>query len=466
MNYEEIRKKAYAAYNECSRLQEYLNASASLIDPESQLAELEQLSCDLPLYGEPVAVKDNVCTKIADTTASSGILQGFRPVYDAHITTLLHDAGAVMVAKTSMDELAMGGTNLSAFTGAVNNPYDLNRVSGGSSGGSAALAAAGAVRFAIGSDTGDSVRKPASYCGVIGVKPTYGRISRYGVIPYASSLDTVGYFTLNVKDAAKMLKVLAGRDDRDMTSSYEPVPDYSVNLNTDLTGKKIAVFGNVYDALEPGEVKESLDRVIDGLRKKGAAIEFVRMDPVLAESCMAVYFIISNCEASSNHSNLDETRFSLQKEADSFTQIMMKSRTEGFSHFVRKKLLIGSYGLYEDNREEIFVKAQKVRRLIVEEYHRMCEGYDALIAPACPHGAPLKSEAENAPLSDRIEDNHMILTNFSGDPSMSVPMGFENGMPVGLLISAKAFDEAGMFRVAAEVEEITGFKDTVREVGK
>ena len=237
-----VESRVKEAYEKAQALQDKLNAVITFVDPEEQLKELPE---DGAFYGVPIVLKDNVNTKGIRTTAGSRILSNYVPVYDAEIVTKLKKAGAVCIAKASMDELAMGGTNLTCFTGPAYNPWDTRRMTVGSSGGSAALVASGVVPMAIGSDTGDSVRKPASFCGIVGVKPTYGRISRYGIIQYASSLDHVGYFTRSIEDAAATLKVLAGRDERDMTSSYNEVPDYSALLNDDIKGKKIAVIGNV-----------------------------------------------------------------------------------------------------------------------------------------------------------------------------------------------------------------------------
>ena len=248
MKIQEFTKDVEKNVQRCAALsedaQKKLNAIVTFIDPSEQIEAVKKMDESLPLYGVPIAIKDNFNTKGIRTTASSRILDNYVPIYDATVIKKLKDAGAILFAKTSMDELGMGGTNLNAYTGKVNNPYDVSRISGGSSGGSAALVAEGIVPVAMGTDTGDSIRKPAAYCGVVGFKPTYGRISRYGVIPYASSLDHVGFFTTCIEDAARMLQVCAGRDDHDMTSSYEKIEEYEKNLNSDILGKKIAVLDN------------------------------------------------------------------------------------------------------------------------------------------------------------------------------------------------------------------------------
>ena len=314
-------RKAYAL-KKVKELQDKLNASITII-------ENDEVKADGKLKGIPVALKDNISTKGIKTTAASDILDNYVPVYDATIVKKLKEAGAIFVSKTSMDELAMGGTNRTANIGPCHNPYDLDRITGGSSGGSAALVAAGAVPLAIGSDTGDSVRKPAAYCGIVGVKPSYGRISRYGIIPYASSLDHVGYFTTNVEDAALALEVLAGRDDLDMTSSYEEVLEYSKLLDANVKGRRLAIFGNVYDAISDSSIKEAFDKIIVSLEDKGAIIKKVYFDGDLMKCLFPTYFIIANAEATANHSNLDGVRFGHRVDGDSMEDVMMATRTRG-----------------------------------------------------------------------------------------------------------------------------------------
>ena len=459
-----VESHAREALEKAKAVQPKLNAMVTFCDVESQLENLKNVSSDAKLYGMPIVVKDNVNTKGILTTASSNILANYVPVYNAHIMDKLQAAGAIVVGKTSMDELAMGGTNLSAATGPVYNPYDLNRISGGSSGGSAVMVSSGVVPFAIGSDTGDSVRKPASYNNIVGVKPTYGRISRYGVIPYASSLDHVAYFTRTVRDAALALEVLAGRDDRDMTSSYLPVEEYTSKATGDVTGVKVAVIKNIMD-MASDELKEQTNALANKLREAGAIVEEVEMNEDLLKAAFAVYFVISNCEATANHSNLDGIRFGVQYGQDSYEDIMMKSRTAGFSSLIRKRFVIGSYGLSEENQDRLLRKAQKVRRLVVEDLHKVLAAYDAVVAPASLQGAPtLNSTSDQLSNEYLIAENYMCMANFSGDPSMTVPYATVDGLPVGLNITCRAFDEAGMFNLAQAIENITGLSDVVKEV--
>ena len=387
------------------------------------------------------------------------------PVYNATITDKIEAAGGVIVAKASMDELAMGGTNLTALTGPVHNPYNLERISGGSSGGSAVAVASGAVALAIGSDTGDSVRKPASFNGIVGVKPTYGRISRYGIIPYSSSLDHVGYFTTNVKDAALALEVLAGRDDRDMTSSQLPVEDYSKNLNADVKGRKILVFKNVTDAISNKDVLESFNKVVDGLREKGAVIEEVYFDETLMRAILPTYYIIANAEATANHSNLSGLLFGERKQGKSIDELMINSRTAGFGPWIKKRFVIGSYALKEDNQERIFRKAQKIRRLIVGDVMAKLKDADGLLAPAAPSTAPLINQTSTNELTDEylVADNHMIIGNFAGLPSITLPMGYSDGLPLGVNLTCNPFKEQEMFNISSVIESITGLADVTKE---
>lgn len=466
MNKKDIESRVYEAYEKAKESQERLNAVVTFVDPKDQLEALKEVDEKAPMYGMPVVLKDNVNTKGIRTTASSRILDNYVPVYNAHIVDKLEKAGAIVIAKSSMDELGMGGTNRNAYTGPVHNAWDNTRISGGSSGGSAALVAAGVVPFAIGTDTGDSVRKPAAYNGIIGMKPTYGRISRYGIIPYASSLDHVGYFTTSIKDAAVALEVLAGRDDRDMTSSFEKVEAYSSNLNSDLRGKRIAILDNVQEAIEDEEIRQNFDSLMKKLQARGAVVEHVRMDDQLMNALLPTYYIIANAEATANHSNLDGIRFGMREDGESVEDVMINTRTKGFCSYVRKRFVIGSYSLFVENQDKIFRKAQKVRRLIVNDLKQILDQYDVVIASAAGTIAPLVDESKDSHLGadNNVAENHMVLGNFSGYPSITVPTGFSKGMPIAINMSAKAFDEQTLFNIGLAIEEETGLKGNDVEV--
>ncbi|AMC92646.1 aspartyl-tRNA amidotransferase [Erysipelothrix larvae] len=435
-----------------------LNAVVSYID------NFEPLPTG-PLKGWSVALKDNFNMKGTLTTASCNLLSNYTSIYDSHVVQLLKLSGADLVVKTSMDELGMGGTNLSALTGPVHNPYDYDRISGGSSGGSAALAGKHLVRLALGSDTGDSVRKPAAYCGTIGVKPTYGRISRYGVIPYASSLDHVGYFVNTIEDAAQTLEVLAGRDDRDMTSSFESVPEYSKLLDMDLQGKRIGIFKDVMDAITDPQALALFESFKKDLEEKGAILIEKHMSRELLVTILPVYYTISTCEAVANHANLDGLRFGLTQEGDSLEALMTNTRTNGFSTNIKKRFIFGAFGLDDANQEEIFNKAKRIRRLIVDAYSAMISDVDVMVCLATSTVAPLISGSEVDELSDQnlIAENHMIINNFTGFPSLTQPIGKVDGMPFGINVSAKAFDEQTLFAYAHQFESIIGWEGDFKD---
>lgn len=462
----DVKTRVYDAIAKAKAVQPKLNAVVTFVDVEEQLKNLANIDPSAPLYGIPVVLKDNVNTKGVLTTASSRILNNYVPVYDACITEKLKEAGAIIIAKASMDELGMGGTNLSAYTGPVHNPYDVTRISGGSSGGSAVLAAADVAPITIGTDTGDSIRKPAAYNGVIGMKPTYGRISRYGIIPYASSLDHVGYFATNMEDAAVALSVLAGRDDRDMTSSYQEVPDYAGLLHADIKGKKIAILDNVQNAIKDEAILQNFNELIDKLEKRGAIVEHVSLNEELLSVLLPTYYIIANAEATANHSNLDGIRYGQREAGNSVEEVMINSRTKGFSSYIRKRFVIGSYSLFVENQDKLLRKAQKVRRLIVNELKQILDQYDITIASAAATIAPHPEDSVDETLNSTylIAENHMIMGNFSGYPSMSVPSGFVEGMPVGINMIAKPFEEQTLFNIGKAIEEETGLAGHVAEV--
>lgn len=431
-----------------------LNAAVTIVEnPEENTKEGK-------LAGMPVVLKDNVSTLGIRTTASSKILDNYVPVYDATIVKKLKDAGATIVAKTSMDELGMGGTNRNAATGPAHNPWNIDRITGGSSGGSAAIMAIQAVPLAIGTDTGDSIRKPAAYCGVVGVKPTYGRISRYGIIPYASSLDTVGFFTQNIADAALALEVLAGRDDHDMTSSFLEVPNYSALLKPSVKGKTIGVLRTVADRIQNADLAKAFNQLIEDLKANGAIVKDVYMDEKLMDLIAPVYKTIANAEATANHSNLDGLRFGVRVPGESVEEVMSNSRTAGFSSYVRARFVIGSYTLFEENQDRLFRKAQKIRRLIVDAYKHLFEDVEIILAPAAVDVAPFIEQSSDVRFGqDRFEEEHMQLANFSGYPSLTMPLGLSDGLPFGINLTAPAFEEQNLFDVAAGIEEIIDWKE-------
>ena len=448
------------ANQSCHDSQDKYNDVVTFVDYDHPLIQEALHHQDGPLAAIPIALKDNVNTKDLKTTACCHILDNYIPQYNATIVEKLINAGALIMVKSSMDELAMGGTNLTASTGPVANPYDRTRISGGSSGGSAALVASGAVAMAIGTDTGDSIRKPAAYCGVVGFKPTYGRISRYGIIPYSSSLDHVGVFTTSVKDAAISLEVLAGRDDRDMTSINEKPGSYSDLLNSDLHDKTIGIIGNVIDSIDNENILDQFNALVDKLKANGATIQTVYYDEALLKTLLPSYYLIANCEASANHSNLDGLRFGVRMDGDDPTNVMINSRTHGLGPLIRKRFVIGSYGLFEANQEKLFKKAQRIRRLLVNATMDLFKHVDGLLAPAAPTIAPKMDTDSADQLSDQylIADNWLILGNFTGSPSITVPLGYDHGCPIATNIMTKPFSDQLCLDLASAIEQASGFE--------
>ncbi|GKV67037.1 MULTISPECIES: Asp-tRNA(Asn)/Glu-tRNA(Gln) amidotransferase subunit GatA [Sporosarcina] len=409
-----------------------------------------------PLYGVPVGIKDNIVTKDIVTTCSSKMLENFVPVYDATVVEKLRAAGAVSVGKLNMDEFAMGSTTETSYFGNTLNPWNLNHVPGGSSGGSAAAVAAGEVPLSLGSDTGGSVRQPAAFCGVVGMKPTYGRISRFGLTAFGSSLDQVGPISRTVEDNALLLNVLAGEDDNDSSSSAKVVPDYTAALTGDIKGLKIAVpSAYLGEGVQP-EVAEAVKAALQVLESQGASWEEVELPHV--QYAPTVYYVISSSEASSNYSRFDGLRYGFHTEnPENLEQAYFRTRQEGFGREVKKRLIFGTYAMSADHHEEVYVRAQKVRALIAEDFNKVFEDYDVVIGPsaACPA----------LPLGDTLTDkavyyaNDILATpaNLTGRPAISLPCGFVNELPIGLQIMGKHFDEETVYKVAHAYEQATDF---------
>ena len=349
---------------------------------------------------------------------------------------------------------------MSGHKGITYNPYDdkKERLCGGSSCGSAAGVSSCIAPFAIGSDTGDSVRKPASFNGLVGIKPTWGRISRYGLFSFANSLDHVAYFTRSVEDSAIVLNALAGRDDKDMTSSFVEVEDYTKYENQ--KGSRIAVISEIINSVKDPILLNRFNKFVDDLRSNGFVVDFIPMDIKLLSAVLPVYFVISCAEAGSNNANLDGIKFGVRKDGASYDEIMKNSRTEGFGELIKRRFIIGSYVLFAENKEDTFFRAQKARRLIVDAYNKILEDYDAVVAPAAPSIAPKFSDTSEK-LSDTylIADNHLAIQNFAGLPSLTLPLCFEDGMPIGINVTTKKFEERKIFNICRDFEDIIGLKN-------
>jgi aspartyl-tRNA(Asn)/glutamyl-tRNA(Gln) amidotransferase subunit A len=412
-----------------------------------------------PLKGIPVAVKDNICTEGHATECCSKILEGFRPPYDATVIRKLKEAGAlILTKKTNMDEFAFGSSTENSCFGASRNPWDLACVPGGSSGGSAAAVAADEAFLALGSDTGGSIRQPASFCGVVGLKPTYGRVSRYGLIAFASSLDQIGPLTKDVKDAAILLNAIAGYDSLDSTSVNIKVPDYTEFLATDIKGIRIGIPKEYFVEGMDQEVKEATNEAIAELRRRGAVCKEVSLPHT--QYAIPVYYIIATAEASSNLARFDAVQYGLRAAGEAHVQNMIslykKTRGAGFGEEAKRRIILGTFGLSHGYYEAYYLRALKVRTLIKRDFDRAFAEFDCIVTPTTPTPSFRIGEKAEDPLSMYLSDIYTISVNLAGIPAISIPCGFTSKkLPVGLQILAKPFDEEMLFKVAYAYEQNT-----------
>ena len=403
-----------------------------------------------PLAGVPVAVKDNMCTRGIDTTCSSRILRGWKPPYDATVVTRLNDAGAVMVGKTNLDEFAMGSSTENSAFGPTRNPLDTTRVPGGSSGGSAAAVAAGFSPVSLGSDTGGSIRQPAALCGLVGVKPTYGTVSRFGLVAYASSLDQIGPFATTVDDAALVTEVISGHDPQDSTSIPNPPLSLRAAAGRGVEGMRIGRVTDLPGGAEP-EIESALAEAFDALRAAGAEIVDVQL-PSLSYALTA-YYLIAPAEASSNLARFDGVRYGLRVGADDTNAMYGATRAAGFGDEVQRRIMLGTYALSAGYYDAYYGKALKVRRVIADDFARAYSAVDAVLTPTSPLVAFRFGEKVDDPMSMYLCDIYTIPTNLAGHPAMSVPFGTgAHGMPIGIQVLAPALGEQAMFRVGGALE--------------
>lgn len=420
---------------------------------------------DNVLSGIPYVAKDNLSTKDVLSTASSNTLKDYVPYFDATVIKRLKKCGAVLVGKSAMDELGMGGTGTTAHTGIVKNPWDKTRITAGSSAGSAAIVASGVVPFALGSDTGDSVRKPAAYCGIVGYKPTYGAISRFGLFPFASSLDHVGVLTRSVRDAAIVVDNVLGIDENDMTS-IDLEPNLTNNLDNDIKGKKIFYIKNLLDNLsETEETKKTLkkfEETINHLEKLGCTVSGIDIDLKLLKAIFPTYISISCAEATSNDSNLTGIIFGPRGEGDNYIDMIKNHRTKGFSSLIKRRFVIGSFVLQKENQEKYFLNAKRVRRLITNKINELFKDYDAMIMPASSKIAP-KIELANELITgnEQILENLMVIGNFGGYPSITIPNGFVNNMPIGVNITGNIMCDKDVLNIANKLESTYDYKNQI-----
>ncbi|MDQ3040835.1 MAG: Asp-tRNA(Asn)/Glu-tRNA(Gln) amidotransferase subunit GatA [Acidobacteriota bacterium] len=404
------------------------------------------------LKGMAIAVKDNICTRFSQTSCGSRILGNYRPQYNATAVERLLNAGAVIVGKTNMDEFAMGSSNENSAFGAVKNPWDTTRVPGGSSGGSAVAVASGVVRASLGSETGGSVRQPASFCGIVGLKPTYGRISRFGLVAFASSLDQIGIFGQTSKDVADVLGVIAGRDKHDATTADVEVPNYAAELSKNIEGKRIGVPRELFGEGLSDEVRNAVETAINNYKNLGAEIVDVQLPN--SKYSIAVYYIIATAEASSNLARFDGVRYGSRAEnAHELREMYMKTREEGFGAEVKRRIMLGTYVLSSGYYDAYYAKAQKVRTLLKQDFLNAFERCDAIITPTAPTTAFKIGEKSDDPLAMYLSDIYTASANLAGIPGISVPCGLsKDGLPIGLQLVGRHWSEAILLNLANAYE--------------
>ncbi len=452
----------------CHSIQDKTNAFVTIIDNAKETEVTDEL-----VSGIPYGIKDNFSTKDILSTGSSNTLKDYVPFFDATAVANLKKKGAVGVTKTVMDELGMGGTGTTGHTGIVHNPWDLDRMTAGSSAGSAASVACGCYPFALGSDTGDSIRKPAAYCGIVGYKPTYGMISRYGLFPFACSLDTVGVLSRSVEDAAIAVDAMKGIDPKDMTSWDSSNIELYKNLNKDVKGKKLFYIKEIVDLANyenPSEElkghMENFNKTVELCKSLGIEVDEVSIDKALLNAIPSVYVVISCAEATSNMSNLTGIIFGPRGEGDNPMAMMKDHRTKGFSPLIKRRFVIGSYVLQKENQEKYFINAKRVRRLIVDKMNELFEKYDGLILPVGSGPAKFIEGSKNAlSSSNNVLEDHLQIGNFGGFPSITIQNGFVSNLPVGVNITGKVKDDINVLNIAYALESNMEYKNqTAKEV--
>lgn len=408
------------------------------------------------LFGMPIGVKDNIVTKGLRTTCASKILENFDPIYDATVVQKLQQAKTVTIGKLNMDEFAMGSSNENSRFQKTHNPWNLDRVPGGSSGGSAASVAAGEVLFSLGSDTGGSIRQPAAFCGVVGLKPTYGRVSRFGLVAFASSLDQIGPITRTVEDNAYLLQAISGLDPMDSTSANVDVPHFASALTGDIKGLKIAVPKEYLGEGVSESVRQSVLDALKVLEGLGAVWEEVSLPH--SKYALATYYLLSSSEASANLARFDGVRYGYRSpNAKSLLDLYKNTRAEGFGEEVKRRIMLGTFALSSGYYDAYYKKAQKVRTLIKQDFENVFETYDVIVGPTTPTPAFKIGEKIDDPMTMYVNDILTIPVNLAGVPGISVPCGFDGGLPLGLQIIGKHFDEATIYRVAHAFEQATDY---------
>jgi aspartyl-tRNA(Asn)/glutamyl-tRNA(Gln) amidotransferase subunit A len=436
-----------------------LNAFVSISDSALQRAEEIDSRRDAGkpvgrLAGLPIAVKDGICTAGIKTTAGSKMLEQFIPPYDATIVNKLIAADAIVIGKTNMDEFAMGSSTEHSYFGVVKNPWALDRVPGGSSGGSAACVAADMTPVAIGSDTGGSIRQPASFCGITGLKPTYGRVSRYGLIAFASSLDQIGPMTRTASDSAMIMSVIAGHDAQDSTSAKNDVPDFVASLEKPLKGIRIGICREHFDEGLDSQVDANIKEAVKVLESLGAVTSEIHLPHT--QYAVATYYVVAPCEASSNLARFDGVRYTYRAAADDLEQMYCQTRAAGFGDEVKQRIMLGTYALSSGYYDAYYLKASKVRRMIKHDYDQAFEQVDLILGPTCPTTAFRIGEHAHHALAMYLADIYTVSANLAGIPAISIPAGIsDDGLPIGLQLQARSFDECTLLQAAHQFQTAT-----------
>ena len=449
------------AINKINANEKKLNTFITVNDKAPETAKkIDEAGIKGPLSGIPIAFKDNIVTNGIKTTAASKILYNFMPVYSATVLERLEAAGAVDIGKTNLDEFAMGSSTETSYFDTTVNPWDLSRVPGGSSGGSAAAVASGEVVAALGTDTGGSIRQPAAFNGIFGIKPTYGRVSRWGVIAFASSLDQVGVLSKRVEDSAAVLSVMAGHDEHDSTSSEKPVPDYRANLSKDMSGVRIAVPKEFWHEGTHPEVLENVNKALEAYKKMGATVDEVSLPSL--KHAVEVYYVLASSEASSNLQRYDGVRYGYRaKDVKNIKDLFVKSRSEGFGDEVKRRIMLGTFALSAGSYDAYFKKAAEVRTLFIKEMNDVLKDHDLIMGPSTTTPAFKIGEKVDDPLAMYMNDILTIPANLAGLPAASVPAGLADGMPVGLQIIGKPFAEQDVFNAAYALQEENKFYEQI-----
>ena len=444
----DLVKESLARIEENKDLNAFITINDKAIEEASNLGEVEK---DNLFFGIPIAIKDNIMTKDLRTTCASKMLSNFLPIYDATVIKKIKDAKMIIIGKTNMDEFAMGSTSRTSYFGAPKNPIDKTLIAGGSSGGSAACVASNETFLALGSDTGGSIRQPASYTGIVGMKPTYGRISRYGLVAFASSLDQIGPMTRNVMENAKLLNILVGEDDKDLTSAKKEKEDFARKINTSVKGLKVAVPNYFMSDIVANEIREGIKSVIKFLEDNGVTVDYVDMKYL--DQAVTLYQIIAMGEASSNLARFDGVRYGYRTENyNNLEEMYLKTRQEGFGSEVKRRIMVGSYLLSGANAKIYYDKALSIRDDIKKEFNKVFANYDLVIGPVTTTTAYELDSDMSDPMKSFLDDVLVIPVNMAGLPGLSLPVAPKTSKPYGLHIIGNSFDEATIYQLASFIE--------------